>query len=139
MLESEMKKLTAAVEANTAALLGGAAPVAAAPAAAAPAADAAVSAEQVLAAANTPAASTAIDMSTELAPPAAEAAAEVVAAPANLKMITETIVELAKAKGREAARTLLAEYGAASVPELKKHADKYDEILAKMKALIAAK
>ncbi len=119
MLESEIKKLTAAVEANTAALTSGAAPVAAAPAAAAPAA-----------------ASTAIEIPVVL--PAPVEVAPVVAPAADLKQITEGIVALCKAKGRETAAQLMAEYGAQKVPDLKKVPDKYDEILAKINALIAS-
>ena len=116
MLESEIKKLTAAVEANTAALVGSAAPTAvdAAPAAT----------------------STAVDIPLDLPP---SAAAEPAVAPAaNLKQITEGIVALCKAKGRDAAALLMAEYGAQKVPDLKKVSDKYDEILAKINALIAS-
>lgn len=125
MLESEIKKLTVAVEANTAALtldaesaiLGtvAAAKDAAAPADASPVADAMT---------------TAIDI------PVVDVKPEVAI---TLKMITEGIVSLCKAKNREAAAKLMAEYGAAKVPDLKKVSDKYPEILAKINALISAK
>lgn len=120
MLESEIKKLTVAVEANTAALTGGAAPVAAA----APAA----------------AAATAIEIPVDIPPVETQlgTGAEVVVPPADLKQITEGIVALCKAKGRDAAALLMAEYGAQKVPDLKKVSDKYPEILAKINALIAA-
>ena len=107
MLESEIKKLTVAVEANTAALTGVAATAFGTSAAAAPAA-----------AAIPPAA----------APPAATAAAPAAPTPAaavavvvevDKKALTQKFIELAQAKGREVAQQLLAEYGVASLPELK--------------------
>lgn len=117
MLESEIKKLTAAVEANTAALTGGAAPVTA------------VTSVPIVDPLDIP-----VDT------PAAPAADDTPAAPAaTLKDITEGIVRLCKAKGRDPAALLMAEYGAQKVPDLKKVSDKYDEILAKINALIAAK
>ena len=128
MLESELKKLTSAVEANTAALLGGATPVAA-DAKAAPVAANAAEAEllDTMTAVNDPPSD--IDI------PAPEATEVVV----TLKEITEGIVALCKAKNREAAAKLMAEYGAQKVPDLKKVSDKYGEILAKINALISAK
>ena len=121
MLESEIKKLTAAVEANTAALTGGAAPVTA------------VTSVPIVDPLDIP-----VDVGGQAAP--APAADEAPAAPAaTLKDITEGIVALCKAKGRDTAALLMAEYGAQKVPDLKKVSDKYDEILAKINALIAAK
>ncbi len=101
MLEGEIKKLTAAIQANTAALTGGvpevtgdvakpAAVPAAIPAAAIPAA------------------------AIPAAIPAAPAVVEV-----DKKALTQKFIELAQAKGREVAQQLLAEYGVASLPELK--------------------
>lgn len=129
MLESEIKKLTAAVEANTIALLlGVAAGVEGATAAPAVPAAAPVAEVDPLAGLGT------------AAPAPAPATADVPAAPAaDLKMITVGIVALCKAKGREAAAMLMAEYGAQKVPDLKKVSDKYGEILEKINALIAAK
>jgi len=118
MLETELKKLTAALEANTTALLGGGAP------------DVVVAKD----AGNASPTPVVVDI-----PPAPVAVDTPAPAAANLKMITEGIVALAKAKGREAAATLLAEYGAARVPDLKKVSDKYDEIFAKITALTEAK
>lgn len=125
MLESEIKKLTAAVEANTAALTSGAAP-------AVTGAVAAASGAKVAPAV----ASTAIEIPVEA--PAPADVAPVAAPAADLKQITEGIVALCKSKGRETAAQLMAEYGAQKVPDLKKVSDKYDEILAKINALIAA-
>ncbi len=117
MLESEIKKLTAAVEANTAALTGAVAP--AAPVAAPPTATAKTDIQAVGA----------------VAAPAAGAAAAALVAPAGAasvapepagqpvvaitkKALTEKFIELASEKGREIAMQLLAEYGIASLPEL---------------------
>lgn len=123
MLESEIKKLTAAVEANTAALsVGGTDPFADGPVKA-------VGAEQVAAAAAPAAVDLTIDIPVDAKPEAA----------VTLKQITEGIVELCKAKGRESAAMLMAEYGAQKVPDLKKVSDKYTEIFAKIHALITAK
>ena len=127
MLESEIKKLTAAVEANTVALTGGVPVAAAAPVIVAPVAGAGAAPAEV---------STAIEIPIDV--PAAGAAEVIVPPAADLKQITEGIVALCKAKGRESAAKLMAEYGAQKVPDLKKVADKYDEILAKINALIAA-
>ena len=125
MLETEIKKLTTAVEANTAALLGGAtlpvaksAPV---PAAAAAKTEPAPGA-------------TVGDIPVDI--PTAE---PVAAEPVTLKQITEGIVNLCKAKGRESAAMLMAEYGAQKVPDLKKVSEKYGEILGKINALIESK
>jgi hypothetical protein len=130
MLETEIKKLTAAVEANTAAILGGSR-------AAATASETAPTAAPVTTAA--PAAADPLAGLGGAAP--APATAEVSPAPVavTLKQITEGIVALCKAKGREAAAMLMAEYGAQKVPDLKKDADKYPEILGKINALIEAK
>ncbi len=113
MLESEIKKLTVAVEANTAALTGAVAP--AAPVAAPPAATAKTDVQ----AAGAVAAPAAIPPAA--APPAAAAAAA--AAPAvvevDKKALTQKFIELAQSKGREVAQQLLAEYGVVSLPHLK--------------------
>lgn len=123
MLESEIKKLTVAVEALTKATLERAgtatvtptAPVAAAPAAA-------------------PAA--AVDTSIQI--PADAPVAETTAAPpADKKQIVEGIMALAKAKGRESAAALLASYGATKVPELK-DPSVYGEIVVKINNLLAS-
>lgn len=132
MLESEIKKLAAAVEANTAALLGGAT--------AAP--EAVTSAD----ATTEPVAAAAVgDIPLDDAPATAPATtapattAPVVAEAVTLKQITEGIVALCKAKGRESAAHLMAEYGAQKVPDLKKVSEKYGEILGKINALIESK
>jgi 2-oxoglutarate dehydrogenase E2 component (dihydrolipoamide succinyltransferase) len=113
MLETEIKKLTAAVDANTAALLGNVvstppavapAPAPAAPAPAAPA----------------PAAPT---------PPAA--------ADATYEQVTKAITTVARDVSRESAVKLLADYGAVKVPDLKKDPSKYGEIVAKAEAMLA--
>lgn len=121
MLESELKKLTVAVEANTAALLGSVA--------AGPIVAPVIAAEAVADAETATVPVPVVDI--PLNDPVEEAV--------TLKQITEGIVALCKAKNREAAATLMVEYGAQKVPELKKHADKYGEILAKINALIEAK
>ena len=111
MLESEIKKLTAAVEANTAARIGGATaatPAAAAPAAAAPAAPAAAAPAAAAPAATPAAATVAVE-------PAPAAVVEI-----TKKALTEKFIELAAEKGREVAMQVLAEYGVASLPELDK-------------------
>lgn len=116
MLETEIKKLTVAVEALTKATLESAGtPTVAAVAAAKPAAAA-------------PAADTTIEIPADT---------PVAAPPADKKQVVEGIIALAKAKGREAAAALLAEYGATKVPELK---DKsvYGEIVAKIDAILAS-
>lgn len=124
MLESEIKKLTAAVEANTAALTGSAAPVAvAAPAKAAAPAAGAVDAFAAAAPAASPATAA---PAAGVAAPAAAAPAPVVPEPAGQpavaltkKTLTEKFIELAQDKGREVATALLAEYGVADLPSLK--------------------
>lgn len=109
-LETEIKKLTVAIEANTLAQLGAQpAPTAAAAKAAKPAAK--------------PAAKKAA------AKPAADDAPA-----ATKKDIVEGIIRLAKDKGREVAAGLLAEYGATKVPDLKDESV-YGEIVAKINAL----
>ena len=128
MLESELKKLTTAVEANTAALLG-AAPAAAKAAAPAAAVDAAPAAVAAAKATTEPVPAATVDIPIDTAP-------EVTV---TLKMITEGIVNLCKAKGRESAALLMAEYGAQKVPELKAGADRYPEIYAKNLAKREAK
>lgn len=126
MLESEIKKLTAAVEANTAALLGGATT----------APEAVTSAD----ATTEPVAAAVGDIPLDDAPATAPATtAPVVAEAVTLKQITEGIVALCKAKGRESAAHLMAEYGAQKVPDLKKVSEKYGEILGKINALIESK
>jgi len=141
MLETEIKKLTAALEANTAARLGGAT------AAARLGGATAVAASGLAAAVAAPAPADVTASVAETAPvPAATIEIEMppeipttVAVPAaDLKQITEGIVALCRAKGRDAAGLLLAEYGAQKVPDLKKVSDKYGEILAKINAAIAA-
>ena len=133
MLETELKKLTAAVEANTAAL-GGTAPAAAIP----PIEGAAEAAAASPLTIDIPAVGAAPVLATDVElPPGTEA--QVTVPVADLKAITEAIVELCKAKGREAAAQLMAEYGAQKVPDLKQHADKYPEILAAIKARTVAK
>lgn len=132
MLETEIKKLTAAVEANTAALgelVTGAIPPAASDAKPAPA--------------PTPAAA-AVTAQAEPAPaPAAaeapaEAPAETPAAEAvTKKQLVEKFVELAKGKGREVASRLLAEYKIAKLPELKDETV-WPEFYAKMVSLLEA-
>lgn len=130
MLETDLKKLTAAVEANTAALIGNA--VAGKTAAAV-----------IPAAAVTPAAAakTAIDIPVDV-PPAAASAKTIIddadAAPVVVtkKQIIEIIIKLAQDKGRETAAALLAEYGAAKIPELKDES-LFPEILAKATALLS--
>ncbi len=112
MLESEIKKLTAAVEANTLARIGGAI---------APAAD-------------TPAAA-ALRASSMPAAPAAAAAAPAAAVVTKKQIVTE-IVALMKDKGREAGAKLLADYGVQKVPGLDPAI--YSEFLAKIVALRAA-
>lgn len=114
MLESEIKKLTAAIEANTAALTGDPVVIpAAAPAGAAspeiPAAAVVLQAGQP--AVNTPAVPVTPDVPAPVVP----------AAPATLtkKVLTEKFIEVAQLKGREAAQQLLAEYSITSLPELK--------------------
>ncbi len=128
MLETAIKKLTEAVEANTAALaaLQGSAP-------------AATSAE-------TPKPSTAKTEPVAEPAPAAEAEPEPTpepAAPADdvtLKDVTAKVLELGQKKGRQAAVQLLGEYGATKVPDLKtKAADKFGEIVAKIDGLLADK
>ncbi len=120
MLESEIKKLTAAVEANTAALTGGAPVVTGTIDASATAKPATGSAAGAVPLAGAPAA----------IPPAAAAAAgaapvvpEVPAAAVvevDKRALTQKFIELAQSKGREVAQQLLAEYGVASLPELDK-------------------
>ena len=121
MLESEIKKLTAAVEANTAALSGRDTPVAA------DAKPAQADASPVAAAEAAAAPAATIDIPLDVP-------AETV----TLKQITEGIVRLCREVNREAAAILMAEYGATKVPELKKVSDKYPEILDKINALIKA-
>lgn len=112
MLETEIKKLTAAIEANTAALLGGEAP-AKKPAKPKPAAKPAAAEEPVV---EEPPAETEI----------------------TIKEVTAKILDLGKAKGRQAAVSLLSDYGATKVPDLKKDPSKYGEIVAKIDGLLAA-
>ena len=133
MLESEIKKLTAAVEANTAALIGGAV---AAPSAPKPAAAAAATVELIPGGA--PAPSTAIDIPVDVEVPPAALAAAAPVVEVTLKQITEKVLELAKAKSRDVAFSLLAEYGATKVPELKGKEAQFAEIAAKIDALLAA-
>ncbi len=113
MLESELKKLTVAVEANTAALLGGVAPVVAA--AAKPAAVPAASAAAASAAAEGARTATA---PTELPP-------------VSKKQIIQAIINLANTKGRAVAAAILAKFGAAKASELK-DASVYPEVLAEI-------
>ncbi len=128
MLETEIKKLTAALEANTAAL-GGTVSLSDTPAATAPAAAAKTAPAAVVDVLNIPIESPAV----------VDVADTPAAPPADLKQITEGIVALCKAKGREAAAKLMAEYGAQKVPDLKKVSEQYPEILAKINAAIEAK
>jgi hypothetical protein len=106
MLETEIKKLTAAIEANTAALTGNGTVTAAPATAPAPAATPAPAAEPAAAAPATEAPAT---------PPEAPAAAVEV----DKKKLTEKFIELAQAKGRDVATQLLAEFGVSKLPELK--------------------
>jgi hypothetical protein len=106
MLETEIKKLTAAIEANTVALTGST------PAAPAPAAPAPV-------------------IETSTGAPAAPAAPD-----ATYEQVTQAIMAVAKQVNREAATKLLADYSAVRVPDLKKDPSKYGEIAAKAAALL---
>ena len=99
MLESEIKKLIVAVDANTAALLNGTAPAAATADTLKPAAQAKPVAEPPIPAA---------------APAAAAPAVEV-----SKKVLTDTFIKLAQDKGREIAAGILAEFGVTKLPELK--------------------
>ena len=147
MLESEIKKLTAAVEANTAALTGAAPAKTATEAAAAPAKTATEVAAAVGSAAG---AAPAAAIPAAAAPPAAAAVAAAAAAapvasePAgqpvvevDKKALTQKFIELAQAKGREVAQQLLAEYGVAMLPELDK--TKWASLFAACDVKLAAK
>lgn len=119
-LENELKKNTAAIEALTAALQGGAAPVAQ------PASQPAKPAE------NKPAkpAKAAENKPAEAAKPPAEAPA----AGLTLNDLGAKFMDLCKQKGRDAAFAILGEYGASKVPDLAKQQDKFPEIIAKIDA-----
>lgn len=107
MLESEMKKLTAAIEANTAALTG---------------VDQAIVAADAALAATPEAPAAGAAAAPAVAPTIGAAAVVTPEAPAvavDKKMLTSKFIELAQAKGREAAQQLLAEYNITSLPELK--------------------
>jgi hypothetical protein len=88
MLETEIKKLTAAIEAHTLALQGGAPAMPVQPA------------------------------SAPVAAPAASQAPDHLPPTVTKKQIVEGVVRLAKGKNRETAAALLAEYGAQKVPDL---------------------
>lgn len=109
MLETEIKKLTKAVEANTAALLNGGAPAAA-------------PAEQT----DPPAASA----PEPAAPPPADDSV-------SYDDLVAKFTELGK-KSRDAAIGLLGEYGAAKLPDIKKTPEKFAEIAAKIDAKLAS-
>lgn len=102
MLETEIKKLTAAVTELTAAITAGAAT----PSAPAPTAAPSAPAPEPVA---EPAAGEA---------PATEAPASP-AVEVDKKTLTEKFIELAQAKGREVASQLLAEFKVTKLPELK--------------------
>lgn len=100
MLETEIKKLTAAVEANTAARINGAAP-------------AATTAETLK---PTPAQAAPVAV-----PPTPAAAAPAAGAPVvvDKKTLTAAFIKLAEDKGRAIAAGILAEFGIIKLPELK--------------------
>lgn len=122
MLESEIKKLTAAVEANTAARTGGAAPAvtgAVAKPAAASVVPEAPAAAPVVPGGIEAALAAAAPAAAAPAAAAAAAAPEPVVVEVDKKALTQKFIELAQSQGREVAQQLLAEYGIASLPELK--------------------
>lgn len=100
-IESELKKLTAAIEANTAAILK-VSEVASAPAPATTTAE-------------TPKPSPA---KAEPAPEPSPAEPSTEEATVDKKAITARVIKLAKTKGRDAAGSLLAKFGATKVPDI---------------------
>ncbi len=117
MIETELKKLTAAVEANTAALLNGA-----------PAVNVAETPSPIPADKQPvvpPTNETAID----------DGAVGAAAKPVERTEITKAIIALCKVKPREIGAAILAKYGAVKVPDLKDES-KYAEILADITAAL---
>ncbi len=124
MLETEIKKLTVAVEANTKAVLEAVGTPAIGTVAAQPAVPNTTAAGSAIAAA--PAAPAAAPAAVPAAPAAAAAPAATPAAaadpaalpPATKDQIVDATVACAENKGREVAMGILAKYGATRVPEL---------------------
>ena len=123
-LESTLNKLVAAIEANTAAIV---------------AANETMSPAPVSTTAEPPKPSS---VSAEPAPetpprpkPEPKPEPEAPAATVDKKALAAKVIELAKAKGRDAAAALLAEFGATKVPEVKD--EDYGAVFAKADELLS--
>ena len=131
MLESEIKKLTAAVTELTATINGGT--ISTIPATSEPAKDAQETPSPAPAATPAPTPVAATVAAPEVTAP--EAPAAEVKAPTK-KQLVEKFIELAQSKDREVAVKLLADFGVSKLPELKDKT-KWPEFIAAVDVLLA--